>query len=140
MELFLLCELDGNKLIYERKKYSINEILEKINNSIVLVFNDNYDYIDEFVDRKKYYRYFTNEEFNMDKTNYIVWYSTNNNIIQQENEIIAIELLINLPQTMKYIKFNDSFNYTIDGLAETNITHIIFGTKFNNSIDNLPLN
>lgn len=138
MEKFSLCELNGNKLIYETKKYSINQILEKINNSVVLVLDNYCSHITNFVNNKKYYRYFKNEEFNMDKTSYVVWYSSKNNIIQQENEIISLELLINLPQTIKYIKFNDTFNYTIDGLAETNITHIIFGTEFNHSVDNLP--
>ena len=138
MEIFSLCELDGNKLIYETKKYSINQILEKINNSVVLVLDNNYSHITNFVGNKKYYRYFKNEELNMDKTSYIVWHSAKNNIIQQENEILAIELLINLPKTIKYIKFNDNFNYTIDGLVETNITHIIFGRDFNHSVDNLP--
>ena len=56
MEIFSLCELDRNKLKYETKKYSINQILEKINNSVVLVLNDNYSHITNFVGNKKYYR------------------------------------------------------------------------------------
>jgi L-rhamnose isomerase len=115
MEIFSLCELDKNKLIYETNKYSINQILEKINNSVVLVLDNNHTHITNFVSAKKYYRYFKNEELNMDKTSYIVWYSAKNNIIQQEAGIIAVELLINLPQTIKYIKFNDDFNNSIDG-------------------------
>ena len=138
MKLFSLCELDKNKLIYETKKYSINQILEKISGASVLVLNDCHTDIDDFVENKKYYRYFTNEPLNMDKTSFIVWHSVKYNIFHISNTIIASELLINLPQMIKYIKFNTSFNCSVDGLAETNITHIIFGHCFNYPVDNLP--
>jgi hypothetical protein len=138
MKKFSLCHLDKNKLMYELKEYSICQILEQINNSIILVLDDYCGCIGNFVSFKKYYRYFKDELYNMDKTSYIIWSSDNSCDMLLENSIISHELLTNLPLTIKYIKFNDKYDYSIDVLMEKNITHIIFGYEFNNSVDNLP--
>lgn len=138
MELFFLCELDKNKILYETKKYSVEQILEKIFDSSVLVFDNGYDTMDNFVSHKRYCRYFKDEPLNMNKTSYIIWKRTEYNMDQKENILIATELLTNLPSTIKYIKFANSFNHSLDGLEEKNITHIIFGTEFNCPVDNLP--
>jgi len=62
----------------------------------------------------------------------------NENFNSFVNTYISLLLLSNLSSQTKYIKFNDNYNLIIDVLVDTNITHIIFGNKFNQSVDNLP--
>lgn len=136
--MFLLCELDGNKITYSEKDYKLKEIINKINDSIVLVFNDIYDKTNEFVNKKQYNRYFKDEKFNLEKTSYILPNSSNYFVIAKFNKIISEKFLEFLPSSIKYIKFNDSFNSSIDKLIESEITHIYFNRIFNQPIDNLP--
>lgn len=133
---FSLCHLENNKIIYESILYDINKILNNISDSIVLIFDNDAYNIDYFISNKKYRRYFKDEKYNFEKTSYICWNDSSNIILI--NLIIAEELLLFLPKSIKYIKFNNNFNNNIDILTESNITHIIFGNKFNQKIDNLP--
>ncbi len=137
-QIFSLCHLENNKIKYEYIKYNIEEIINQLSNSVILILNDEYFNIEYFIRDKKYLRYFRDEKYNCEKTTYVCW---DNKLYGNENylsAIISLELLLKLPYTIRYIKFNNKFNYYINTLAETNISHIIFGNNFNNPVDNLP--
>ena len=68
---FLLCHLENNKITYRNITFDIKEIIENINNSVVLIFNEDYYHIDSFVRDKKYLRYFKDEKLNFEKTSYV---------------------------------------------------------------------
>ena len=134
--VFSLIHYENNKLIYKQEKYDLKYILDNIKETISLVLDENIFSYDYFVDKKKYFRYFKNEKYNLEKTSYVCWQDNYKLQCSLINNIIS-NLLSNLSSETKYIKLNDNFNEIIDMIINTNITHIIFGNKFNRSIDNL---
>lgn len=135
---FSLIHYENNKLSYNNEKYKMKYIVNNIKDTIVLVLDNYVSDCLTFVHDKRYYKYFVDEKHNLDKTSYICWQEHNTNDDVLINTRISQVLLTNLPPQTKYIKFNDNYNLIIDMLADTKITHIIFGIKFNQSIDNLP--
>lgn len=134
---FTFCHLSNNKLSYiPNKIYTIDEVIENLINTTVLIFNFDYA-LGYFIQNKKYLKYFENEKLNNDLTTYICFeeYKLRNEIL---NIFVGIYLLPNLPQKIKYIKFHDNYNHNIDNLAESKITHIIFGNDFNCLVQNFP--
>jgi hypothetical protein len=135
--IFSLIHYEKNKLTYDDKKYNIEYIIDNIKETIVLVLENDIYTSSSFVSDKKYYRYFVDEKHNFEKTSYVCWL-VNEYLSNLVNTQISLVLLSNLSSQTKYIKFNYNYNQIIDMLADTNITHIIFGNKFNQSVDNLP--
>ena len=138
-KIFLLIHYDNNKLVYDYEKHNINYIVENIKDTICLVLDDDIYSSDYFVTNKRYIRYFVDEKYNFEKTSYVCWKQYNNFTLNDVKliESLSFELLLNLSSQTKYIRFNHNFNQIIDILVDTNITHIIFGNKFNQSVDNL---
>lgn len=137
-KIFSLIHYDNNKLYYNDEKYDLKYILNNIKDTICLVLDNNIYSSEFFMNNKKYYRYFVDEKYNFEKTSYICWCESNkNNNTYIPYDKIQLKLLSNLSPETKYIKLNENYNQTIDMLVDTNITHIIFGNRFNQKIDNL---
>ena len=131
-----ICTLNGNKITYnyETIKYTelqIEQIINTINGSKILVFDDLYFSGAEFV-KTKVLRFFKGETYNLEQTTYIVWCLKYSGCI-----INYMEIFLNLPKSIKYIRFNNYFNQSVQMIPE-GITHIIFGNEFNKSVDCLP--
>ena len=106
-KIFSLIHYENNKLIYDYEKYNIKYILDNIKDTICLVLDDNIYSPVSFVSNKKYFRYFVNEKYNLEKTSYVCWQQDNNNNFTLINNNILFELLSNLSSQTKYIKLNE---------------------------------
>ena len=129
-----ICTLKNNIITYNYNciyNLSNNDIIETISDSKILVFEDNFYESNDFVRQKKL-RFFEREQFNFEKTSYIIWK------LKQYGYVISIdEILSKIPDSIKYIKLNNNYNNPINYLPNS-ITHIIFGYEYNSHVDNLP--
>ena len=142
MDKLSVCVLDENNKMKYSHVHDFNlmfeEIINTINGSSVLVFVDNYYDPVDFVKTKKI-RFFTGEELNFGKTSYVIWDCEFRRTFAPSNYLNynPDQILLNVPRTIKYIRFPNKYNNELVYLP-SNITHIIFGDEFNKSVDYLP--